>query len=122
MIPITQSVSIGNTAQLFLSDQTNQPTSYFIVGSLANTPSITLFNRKLGIFPDALTVASLAFANQSNFQKFHGVVSQGAVNASLMVPNAQFLRGLTMYYVALTWHPRRPFRLHVSPVVNIVVR
>ena len=84
---------------------------------------MSLFGRKIGIFPDALTIASLAFANQGNFQKFHGTIKPNDVaKPRLFIPNSPFLRGLTIYFVALTWDPVRTNQLHVSPVATVVTQ
>jgi len=120
LTPHKQGVSIGQSAPLSIQDEPN--ISYFIVGALSTKPPLSLFGQPLGITADPMTIASLAFANTKYFQNFQNVLnSKGAAAASFYVPNLTFLRGLTVYFVGLTWTPARLNRLGVSNVVTVTV-
>lgn len=118
LTPRHQNVSIGQSAPLSIKDDPN--VSYFILGAISTKPTLSLFGQPLGIAADPMTIASLAFANTKYFQNFQNILNnRGAAAASFYVPNLTFLRGLTTYFVGLTWTPARLNRLSVSNVVTV---
>jgi hypothetical protein len=122
LCPFSQTTAGSTLINLSLKDQGYPNTAYWVVGAFRTQPSLVLFGRKLGITGDALTIASLSFANSKYFYNFHGMLnSSGEATMSLIVPNTPFLKGTVMYFVALTWTPFRKEWLHVSNRANLTI-